>query len=93
MICQSIILGQAPRVGLVVEVDGSQHFEAAHATHDIQRDAYLVGQGLRVLRFDNMQVLQALDEVVEVVFRAMEEEIRSGRRKIPPNPPFAKGGN
>jgi very-short-patch-repair endonuclease len=65
---------------LVVEIDGSQHFEAAHQLADRQRDAYLQGLGLRVLRFDNRQVLLQTDAVLEVI------------RRIPPNPPFSKGG-
>ena len=38
---------------LVVEIDGGQHFEPEHQREDRQRDAYLAGLGLRVLRFDN----------------------------------------
>ena len=43
----------APRAGLVVEVDGSQHQEAHGRAADARRDAYLRGQKLQVLRFDN----------------------------------------
>ncbi|CAD6878182.1 hypothetical protein [Methylomonas albis] len=67
--------------GLVVELDGSQHFEAEHQAADQRRDAYLQNLGLRVLRFDNRQVLLELDAVVEVISR------------IPPGPPFSKGGD
>lgn len=84
----------APRVGLVIEVDGAQHFEAEYAARDAQRDAYLRQQGLRVLRFNNIEVLQRIDEVVEVIFRAMEERVGGETaRTNPPCPPFAKGGD
>lgn len=66
---------------LVVELDGSQHYEPAHQLADGQRDAYLAGLGLRVLRFDNRQVLLEMDAVVECI------------SKIPPGPPFSKGGD
>ena len=83
----------APRVGLVIEFDGSQHLEGEHVSQDTQCDAYLRQQGLRVLRFTNIEVLRRLDEVVEVIFRAMEERVggETGRRN-PPCPPFVKGG-
>ena len=61
--------------GLVIEIDGSQHLEGEHAAKDTQRDAYLVRQGLQVLRFSNIQVLQALDEVVEIIYRVIAARI------------------
>ncbi|MCB1776936.1 MAG: endonuclease domain-containing protein [Candidatus Competibacteraceae bacterium] len=61
----------APKVSLVVEVDGSQHLEPEQVDHDQQRTAFLESQGLRVLRFDNREVLQELDGVMEVIYRAM----------------------
>ena len=65
----------APMAGLVIEIDGSQHLEGEHAAKDTQRDAYLVRQGLQVLRFSNIQVLQALDEVVEIIYRVIAARI------------------
>ena len=75
----------APRAGLVVEIDGAQHLEEAHAVRDAQRDAYLVRQGLQVMRFHTTQILQELDEVVEVICRALEEKLTA--RKTSGNPP------
>lgn len=63
-----------PAVKLVVELDGSQHFEQEHPAKDQMRDAALVGLGLRVLRFDNRQVLLETDAVLEMI-----EEIVKGR--------------
>ena len=62
-----------PKARLVVELDGSQHMEKEHATADSERDAYLAAQGLRVLRFDNLQVLAEIDGVMEVILRAVLE--------------------
>jgi len=75
----------APKVEMVIEIDGAQHLEDAHVTRDAQRDAYLQRQGLRVLRFHNIDVLQRLDEVVEVIFREME--VRLGGGDLHKNPP------
>jgi very-short-patch-repair endonuclease len=74
----------APAARLVVEVDGSQHFEPPQAEHDRRRTAYLKELGLRVLRYTDRQVLLELDSVTEEILRTVEE-------KIPLNPPFFKG--
>lgn len=73
---------------LVIELDGSQHFEPDHQASDAKRDRKLESLGLRVLRFDNRQVMQELDAVMRVVFEAVEK----GILLIPPDPPFSKGG-
>lgn len=65
----------APRAKLIVEVDGSQHFDVQHAIEDKQRDAYLNDQGLRVLRFNNLQVLQQIDAVVDVIYQSIEDQV------------------
>ena len=62
----------APSASLVIEVDGGQHFEIEHRQKDQMRDAYLKMQNLKVLRFDNLQVLQSIDEVLEVVFNLLQ---------------------
>ena len=66
---------------LVIEIDGGQHAEDNHRQKDFERDQYLHQMGFTVLRFDNLQVLREIDNVVEVIFRAIQEE-------IPPGPPL-----
>lgn len=56
-----------PKAKLVIELDGSQHFEQAHCAADEERDAELAGLGLRVLRFDNRQVLLETEGVMAVI--------------------------
>ena len=41
---------------LVIELDGSQHFEDAGKDYDERRDAYLKSLGLTVLRYANSDV-------------------------------------
>ena len=53
------------------------------------RDAYLTNLGLQVLRFDNRQILQDTDRVVEVIYRTLSARLDCGN---PPSPPFNKGG-
>jgi very-short-patch-repair endonuclease len=76
----------APTARLVVESDGSHHFELTQLRHDKRRNQYLEQLGLKILRFDDRQVLTETDSVVEEIFRAVSE------KKIPPNLPFTKGG-
>mgnify|MGYP001346069561 CR=1 FL=1 len=64
----------APAARLVIEVDGSQHFEVPQSKHDQRRTAYLKQLGLRVLRYTDRQVLLELDSVAEGIFRALEEK-------------------
>ena len=65
----------APKAKIVVEVDGSQHMESEQAARDLQRDAFLASQGLRVLRFDDLQVLKEIEGVMEVILRAVAESL------------------
>ncbi len=41
---------------LVIELDGSQHFEDGHQLRDIKRDEYLMKLGIRVLRYTNLEI-------------------------------------
>ena len=70
----------APRLNLVVEVDGSQHKEEDHFRKDTERDAYMNNLGIDVLRFNSREVLKSTDEVMEVIFRAVRESLG---RKFP----------
>ncbi|WP_416236138.1 endonuclease domain-containing protein [Pseudomonas citronellolis] len=54
---------------LVVELDGGQHLGNAA---DVDRDAWLRGQGLRVLRFWNHDVLVRTEGVLEAILLALE---------------------
>lgn len=78
----------APAVSLVVEIDGSQHLEPEHQRRDALRDQYLADAGLKVLRFDNCQVLRETEAVVEQILGRILDVLG----KSPP-PPFFKGGS
>jgi len=53
-----------PAASLVIEVDGSQHFEPENQFYDEERTAYLETLGLRVIRFTNRDVLTNIEGVV-----------------------------
>ena len=54
---------------LVIECDGGQHFTEEGLEADRIRDAALAQLGLKVLRFDNGQVMGQIDDVVEVIYQ------------------------
>jgi very-short-patch-repair endonuclease len=56
---------------LAVELDGGQHFEASGTAYDGRRTEYLEVQGVRVLRFTNIEALRETDAVLEVILRAV----------------------
>jgi very-short-patch-repair endonuclease len=70
-----------PQARLVVEIDGSQHYQETEIEKDMLRDDYLRAQGLKVLRFSNREVLQNMAGVLETVCG-----------EIPLASPFAKEG-
>ena len=54
---------------IVVEVDGSQH--ATRSAADSARTKFIEGEGYRVLRFWNNDVLANIDGVLEVIHSAI----------------------
>jgi very-short-patch-repair endonuclease len=66
-----------PEAAIVVELDGSQHLEAA--AYDSRRDDFLRSRGFRVLRFWNGQVLSETDNVIETIFEALHRKEMDGR--------------
>src|SRR5437870_9591469 len=48
---------------LVIECDGAVHEDNERWHHDQNRDAYMIAQGLRVLRFSNAEILNEPDSV------------------------------
>ena len=64
-----------PKAQLVLEVDGLQHMQELAVRKDNYRDSYLKQQGIKVLRFDNLQVLKQLDAVVEKVYQTVASRL------------------
>src|SRR5260370_42199778 len=53
--------------GLIIECDGSVHNPKEQWHHDQNRDAYMIAQGLRVMRFTNEQGLDDIESVLEEI--------------------------
>ena len=77
---------------LVIEIDGSQHIDAAE--YDQQRTEHLVALGYRVLRFWNNEVLNDIESVLNMILSSIERvppENTLIRRCAPPSPQGEKG--
>lgn len=58
----------------VIELDGSQHYENEGLEYDRDRDAYLTGLGLNVLRYSNRDIVERFQGVCEDILRRLEEK-------------------
>lgn len=65
-----------PAANLVIECDGSQHFTDEGLEADRVRDQALAELGLRMLRFDNGQVLREMDGVMEIILKQINRNQR-----------------
>ena len=58
---------------LVVELDGSQHYNPEEMEYDKKRTEYLQSLGLQVLRFSNLDVMRRFRGVCEAIDMAAKE--------------------
>jgi very-short-patch-repair endonuclease len=56
-------------VKLVIELDGSQHYDEKGIQSDVNRDEYLRSLGLTVKRYSNADINKRFDSVCEDIFR------------------------
>lgn len=90
-----------PEARLVIEVDGSRHFEEANAWRDYRRTQWLREQGFRVIRFTNEEVFRSSADVAQEIRRVLLEcaaNPPSGRQsrtqmraRRPPSPARGEG--
>ena len=52
---------------LVIELDGSQHYDSVGLAHDAQRDHYLRSLGLKIMRFSNADINERFEQVCEAI--------------------------
>ena len=68
---------------LIIEIDGSQHYESEYRIKDRQRDAYFNKLGYTVMRYNDREVLTDIEGVIEHLH---------GVIKSLPSLPLKKGG-
>ena len=62
-----------PECRLVVELDGERHYSMTIEGYEEERTKFLEGLGLRVIRFENRDLLENLDCVLAAIEKALSE--------------------
>ena len=62
-----------PSAGIVIEIDGSQHYEQEARARDDERDAALERLGLLVLRYSNSDINQRFRDVCMDILLHVEQ--------------------
>jgi very-short-patch-repair endonuclease len=57
-----------PSKKLVIEIDGSQHFEKENKEYDKIRSYYFKGLNIKVLRFTNAEINTNMSGVIQKIF-------------------------
>ena len=62
---------------LVIEIDGSQHYEEQGQTYDKERSAVLESYDLKVIRYSNREIDREFSAVCEQIDQIIKERILS----------------
>ena len=60
---------------LVIELDGSQHYEPVNTQNDEERTEFLKGYGLNVLRIPNNEIIRNFRGVCEYIDAAVKQSL------------------
>ena len=60
---------------IVIELDGSQHYETEGQKYDQKRDQYLRNLGLTVLRYSNRDMSQDFEGVCQDILQRIQEKV------------------
>jgi very-short-patch-repair endonuclease len=55
--------------GLVIELDGAAHFSMTRDDYEAKRTKFLEQQGLRIIRFENKELYEDIEAVLETIKR------------------------
>jgi very-short-patch-repair endonuclease len=71
---------------LVIEIDGDTHYTREGIEHDLRRDHFIRGEGYRVVRYTNTDILQNLDGIATRLLNLLAElPLRPGSRPAEPD--------
>ena len=65
---------------LVIELDGSQHYEDENIRKDARRTEFLEAYGLRIIRVANNEITENFDGVCDYIDAVVREACASNRR-------------
>lgn len=63
-----------PKLRIVIEVDGSNHYTEHGKEYDKVRDDYMDILQLCILRFSNREITNDIDDVIEAIERAIQKQ-------------------
>ena len=63
------------KAGLVIELDGSQHYENGNIQKDAERSVFLESYGLEIIRIPNNEVTQNFQGVCEYIDFAVKQSL------------------
>jgi very-short-patch-repair endonuclease len=73
-----------PELRLGIELDGATHDDPNSYGDDRERENFIISQGIKIIRFQNKDVLKNLNEVVEEIKKSLPP--RLAPRDTPPVP-------
>ena len=62
-----------PQIKLVIELDGSQHFEEDAVVKDAERDKYIENYGIKIFRVQNIDINRNFRGVCETIDNYIKE--------------------
>ena len=65
---------------LIIELDGSQHYEDENIRKDARRTEFLEAYGLRIIRVTNNEITENFDGVCDYIDAVVREACASNRR-------------
>jgi very-short-patch-repair endonuclease len=62
-----------PECRLIIELDGERHFSITMDEYEARRTKYLEEEGLRIMRFENKELYDDLEGVLETIKEALKD--------------------
>ena len=62
-----------PEARVVIELDGQSHFSVTMDHYEAERRKYLEQEGLKVIRFENKELYDNLEGVIETIKQALQK--------------------
>lgn len=75
---------------LIVELDGSQHFEEKVLEYDEKRTAFLEHYGLAVIRIANLTINKKFKEVCEYIDLCVKQRLQSPQSSVGDSSPLTQ---
>jgi very-short-patch-repair endonuclease len=64
-----------PECRVIIELDGAGHYDVLARERDDLRTRFLTNLGMRVMRFENCQVMENLERVLEAIRAVLREDV------------------